>query len=229
MKLQSFFSLSIAVVSISISHYADAATLTIFDAPELAVIQDRGEIIGLWGGAGNGFSCKFLFYSVGSRTPSAGFQPQPVRAFAFVESNYQYSQRAKDADTTGTMYVDGDQWALQLKDEPPGCASGSGSFVSPPVFPDGTLGPRYSVSGSMPAIGIRIVSEKKADLFDKVGKTYSKRKAYLLSGDMVVVLSDDSDYARIRYVNPLYSAPAYTHPVIAWIRKKDLTDPFPAK
>jgi hypothetical protein len=46
---------------------------------------------------------------------------------------------------------------------------------------------------------------------------------------MVVLLSDDTDYARIFYVNQLYSASTYTKPVIAWIPKKDLTDPFPEK
>lgn len=228
MKFLSFFPLSIAAISISISFCADAATLITFDAPELVVIQDGGETTGFWGGAGNGFSCKFIFNSVGPRKPSGEFQPQPVRAFSFAGHNYGYGQRFKEADTAGTIYVDGDQWALQLEDEPPGCGSGSGSFVSPPVFPDGKLGPRYVVSGSMPAVGIRIVSEK-TDLYDKVGDTYRKRKAYLVNGDMVVILSDGTDYSRIRYVNPLYSASTYTKPVIAWVRKKNLTDPFPER
>lgn len=228
MKASPFLPLSIVAISISISFCADAATLITFGAPELVVIQNGSETIGFWGGAGNGFSCKFLFNSTGPRKPSGKFQPQPVQAFSFAGHNYQYSQRFKDADTTGTIYVDGDQWALQLADEPPGCGSGSGSFVSPPVFPDGQLEPRYVASGSMPAVGIRVVSEK-TDLYDKVGDTYRKRKGYLVNGDMVVILSDDTDYARIRYVNPLYSASTYTKPVIAWVPKKDLTDPFPEK
>ncbi|ASL42668.1 hypothetical protein bAD24_I04205 [Burkholderia sp. AD24] len=228
MKRPPFLHLSMVVFSISICFCADAATLITFSAPELVVIQNGGEISGFWGSTGNGFSCKFLFNSTGPRTASGQFQPQSVQAFSFAGHNYQYSQRLKDADTTGTIYVDGDQWALQLADEPPGCGSGSGSFVSPPVFPDGKLGPRYVASGSMPAVGIRVVSEK-ADLYDKVGDTYRKRKSYLVNGDMVVILSDDSNYARVRYVNPLYSASTYTKPVIAWVQKKELIDPFQKK
>jgi hypothetical protein len=160
--------LSIILISVSTSLCADAATLFMFDTPELVVIQNGSETIGFWGSAGNGFSCRFLFNSTGPRKSSGKFEPQPVQAFSFAGHNYQYSQRFKDADTTGTIYVDGDQWALQLADEPPGCGSGSGSFVSPPVFPDGKPGPRYVASGSMPAVGIRVVSER-TDLYDRVG------------------------------------------------------------
>ena len=75
------------------------------------------------------------------------------------------------------------------------------------------------------AIGIRALS-KKSPFYKKIGLRFDSTRAYLVEGDVVVVLATSSAYSYVRYANPdLTSGGRVT---TGWVRSADLVNPFPS-
>lgn len=205
-----------------------AGVATEYDELSLVTYESGDDIVGYYRAHENMFSCEFLFMankSLGAKS-SDGTDVLPMKTFDFVpyKDKFSYAQRDPRAEIDGTLYLHDKEIALKTDSPHGGCQSAAGLFNATP----GERGAsQYSATRQFDAVGIA-VSMKKTYFYEKPG--VGKRRQYILSGDLVTLISRRNGYSYARYVNPDMAIDETDSRkiVFGWLRSSDLTDPFPA-
>jgi len=209
-----------------LSGLSSAGVASIFDDPYLVTVETGGNIIGYYASENDRFSCTFLFMGNLNKIknePSSNFNILNIKTFNidFYASHYRYSQRDKNWDIPGNLFIRGNELILKTEAPHGGCNSVAGLFNGGP----GDAGVvQYSKRKKINAIGIGVVN-KKTFFFDKAGS--EKRKGFLVVGNIVVILSRRSDYSYVRFTNPSFMISNPGETTMGWIKTNDLEDPFP--
>jgi hypothetical protein len=215
------FLATVVVLNFIVSGSVLAGNLISFGNKNLIVYEQDGKIYGYYGMSipeivsdqvfRPTFSCFFFFYSVGPVQQKRG--AANIRAF-YTESDY--NQRDLRGDLLGQLLIDGANWTITLESEPAGCGSAAGGgFSENDALP-------YQEEKRVPAIGILAVM-RKTHLYNENGANFSPRRAYLIKGDVVVVLNRSGKYVFVKFLNPETSETS-----TGWIPEVNLTSPFPA-
>jgi len=206
--------------------FSHASGLLVFDSPSLIIVRSGERLYGYYGALEKNNSCMFFFTGNSrnhGKTKDGVYSTLDVVTYALDSNQYHYTQRDKQYDMPGKIYIMGDQWIIQTTGEPPGCGGATGFFHLGPYDHDVF---RYYVSNEISAVGIRVAS-KKTSFYERRGVLFSKRKAYITPGDVVTVLKISGDFSYARYTNPDYFNPTPGKVISGWIRTSDLENPFP--
>jgi len=216
----------VAAIALLLSRVGDAAELLIFDSPNMIVLNDRRGMVGYYGSVEGNKNCEFFFYQIGeSSVREEEYYGRNINSFsfAFPPKSYRFQDRDRRFDSVGKVYDLKDQRIVRIDNPAPGCVGWAvGSFGKGPGDKDAV---RYVIENKSEAVGIRALS-RKSNFYKKIGQNFDRTLAYLVEGDVVVVLSALSNYSYVRYANPdSFSEGRIT---TGWMRTADLVDPFPA-
>jgi hypothetical protein len=216
----------VAAVILSFSGAANAAELLIFDSPNMIMLNERDGVIGYYGSVEGDKNCEFFFYQARESSFKEGeYSGRDISSFsfAFPPKSYRYKDRDGRFDSAGAVYSLQDQRVVRIDNPAPGCVGWAvGSFGK---RPGDKYVVRYTIEKKTEAIGIRALS-KKSTFYKKIGLRFDSTRAYLVEGDVVVVLATSSAYSYVRYANPdLTSGGRVT---TGWVRSADLVNPFPS-
>ncbi|MEP9322326.1 hypothetical protein PPMP20_04185 [Paraburkholderia phymatum] len=213
------------VAALSFSGATNAADLLIFDSPNMIMLKDRGEVIGYYGSVEGDKNCEFFFYrAMKSSVKEGEYSGAGINSFSFTfpPKSYRYKDRDGRFDSAGDVYSLHDQRIVRIDNPAPGCVGWAvGSFGKRPSDKDVV---RYTVENKIEAIGIRAIS-KKSVFYKRIGSRFDSTRAYLVTGDVVVVLKTSSNYSYVRYTNP--DSASEGRVTTGWVRSADLVDPFP--
>ncbi len=209
-KQGSFF---VGALLILVSKLAFANTLLTFDNSHLVALKSSKGLVGYFNIEHQvlNFSCSFLFKETNRQTDSM------VAINSFPIDLKGFTNRNKDDDIPGRIYISKGEWIVQTDEPHAGCGGAVGSFKE---GPNDEYPTRYSIVRQIPAIGIRLVLNKTG-LRNKNGNNITERKGYLIKGDVVAAIEIEGELTRIRYVHP-----ATGKVTIAWVESSDLIDPF---
>lgn len=217
--------IGVAVVALVFSGKTDAAELLIFDSPDMIILKDRIGVIGHYGAVENDKNCEFFFYQTGEASArNGGYHETDISSFSFTAppKSYRHKDRDERFDSAGEVYNLQYQWIVRIDRPAPGCVGWAvGSFAKGPGDKDVV---RYTTENRAKAVGIRVLS-KKSPFYRKIGSRFDSTRAYLLAGDVVVVLKTLSSYSRVRYANP--DSVSEGRVLTGWVRTADLVNPFP--
>jgi hypothetical protein len=209
-----FFKITIVFGLFISTTASNAASLYIFDTPLIYAIKKNGKIFGYYSSSGRDSQCQFLFRQVGNKKNTSF----PILAYETDNANLGEAQEIK---SNGRIYIEGNQWTIQMGDEHlSGC-----SYKS--VFPDFSPSPKdngankFKVIEIVPAQSIKILKDKHV-LHDQINGTYKASKAHLTDGDIVTVLKEERNFSLVRYTNP-----DTTQIIQGWIKSNCLINPFP--
>jgi hypothetical protein len=218
--------LLIILVALSFPGLVDAAELLIFDYPNMMMLRNGKKLTGYYGAVEGDKNCEFFFVQTEKLSAmEEGYLRGGVSSFsfAFPPESYRYNDRDKRFDSVGEVYELQDQRIVRIDNPEPGCVGWAvGSFGKKPGDKDAI---RYTIESRIEAVGIRVVSHK-AILYKKDGARFDRTHAYLVTGDVVVVLATSSLYAHVRYTDP--NSAREGRVITGWLRSSDLVDPFPA-
>lgn len=163
----------------------------------------------------NPFSCAFFFYSSNNNESKK-------RIHGYV-SYSTFERRLKESDSDGYLYKSdsGKTWEI-LFDEiapDPGCINLGFPFRR--GLGDASL-MHFKVKKKTPILGIRRIRTNRSIFHDLTGEKFIKRKGFLVSGDVVIVIKKQGDWSYVRFTDP-----KFTRITTGWIRSKELENPFP--
>jgi hypothetical protein len=210
----------VILLSFGVSGSAWAGNLISFDNENLIAYEQDGNFFGYYGmpvpeiASGQyfrpSFSCLFFFYSAGPVERKRG--AANIRAFY---TQGDYNQRDLREDLLGQLLIERASWTITLEREPAGCGSvAGGGFSKDDALP-------YREEKRVTAIGIFVVKQK-THLYNREGINFSPRKAYLVQGNVVVVLNRSGEYVLVKFLNPKTSETSNR-----WIPEVNLISPFP--
>jgi hypothetical protein len=226
MNLNKVLTFFVILMIFCLGRISYASSLLVFDSPSLIVLQSGEKMYGYYAASEKNNSCIFFFTGGGEKhkkTADGIYSIVDIKTYALGGDEYHYEERDVQYDKAGDVYTMGDQWIIQTIGEPPGCGGATGFFHLDPYEHDAF---RYYVTKRIPAIGIRIVSNKSF-FYDARGVQFVKRKGYVTSGDVVAVLKESGGFSYVRYTDPDYFSQDPGRITSGWVRSVDLTDPFP--
>lgn len=210
--------ISAAIVAISafLHQFAVASTLIEFDTPYIIAEEKSGKINGYYGLAlpavddiRPAVSCNFFF------TSSFRSTRQPTLTINTFWTNSTYANRHYKEDLAGELLMDRDNWTIRMDAEPAGCLSAAGGgFQKNSAIPN-------IIKRRTPIIGILIV-KKKTNFYDLRGAEFSRRKGYLVSGDVIVAFVKKDGFYFVKFFNERADATS-----TGWLRISDTASPFP--
>jgi hypothetical protein len=207
---------------------ATAGVATTYDEMNLVTYRSGNDIVGYYRAHNDMFWCGFLFMAnVGIGAKNTGkTDVLHMQTFGFVpfKNTFAYAQRDPRAEITGTLYLRGDEIAIKTDQPQGGCQSAAGLFDAEP----GERGAsQYSAIKRFDAMGIAVAT-RKTYFYDRPGA--GARRQYILSGDLVTLISRRNGYSYARYVNPdmRIDETAPRKVVSGWLYSGNLMNPFPA-
>lgn len=194
---------------------AQSATLYSFDNPFLYAIKDKNEIYGYFSSYARGSACVFFFHSLKKNKKSSLL----IHTY---ESDGEYPDQDTKNKNNGKIVISKNKWTLQAPNLNAGCKMRENI-----VFPDFTQqlnvnnNNTFKVTGITKVKAIRMVNAEST-LHDKNGSNFSPRDISLGSGDIVVIVKDESEYFLVRHYEP-----ATGNTIEGWILSKNIVNPFP--
>lgn len=219
--LNKLFSIFIIFLLPNLVHGAE---LLIFDSPNMVILTSAERSIGYYGAVEGDKNCEFFFFE--TEKPSA-MDGDDLKislssfSFTFPPKSYEYKDRDKRFDSKGELYGLQNQRVVRIENPEPGCIGWAvGAFKKKPSDKDAV---RYTIASRSEALSIRVVA-KKAFLYKKAGARFDRTRAYLVTGDVIVVLATSSTYSHVRYTNPDSAKGQVT---FGWLRSSEIVNPFP--
>lgn len=206
---------------------SSAATLVLFNKPNLVVVFDEKGTYGYYTGASikpsvysdaEKYECTFMFMRVdGPDEVTLRTLDRPIKDW----NSAAYAE--------GSIRVDGPMWQIRFSDRPRGCASkfDRDEIVVPPTGPGANAteyaarGAYFKVVKKTKVVGIRWVGFDTIIQRPVKGKFVSTGEK-LGVGTLVVVLKNIGAFSEVQYVDL-----AMEKNVNVWVHSSKLSDPYP--
>ena len=177
----------------------------------LTLIKANGKLYGYYAQDVQNFSCRFLIY--GDDTSS-----KDIRILTYYARN-TFGARETESDIPGqAREINSDNWLITTKENQGGCGGATGSFLANENSNRATV---FKIAKKYFGMSIRVII-RKSPFHAHVGGAFPVRKGYVVEGDVVVVLKQDSTFSLVQYTNP-----SNGNSTSGWIETESLANPFP--